>query len=94
MEISKMRKIERMHDLFGVTPNEKCKSCYHLKGGVNEYRKCEIYGRSASEATDWALKYDACGMWNKPYSGGPIVRLNKGRVKVPEMQVEGQISLF
>ena len=89
-----LRKIDRMHEQFGFTPGEKCKTCIHLKGGVNQYRKCEVYGESASEATDWALKYNACGLWNKTYNGSPIVRLNKGSAKKPEEQIDGQMSLF
>jgi len=89
-----LRKIDKMQALFGVTPGKKCRDCNHLKGGVNEYRKCECYGDSSSEATDWALRYDACGLWNKPYNGLPIVRLNKGSVKKPEEQIEGQMNLF
>lgn len=87
------RKIAKMHEMFGFTMGEKCKTCSHLKGGVNEYRKCEVYGDTRSEATDWALKYDACGLWNKPYSGDvPIVRLNGGTEK-KQIQVDGQIKL-
>lgn len=88
------RKIDKMHELFGIRWEKKCKDCMHLKGGVNEYRKCEVYGESASEATDWALKYTACALWNEPYNGGiPIVNLNKGRRKHQEEPIEGQISL-
>ena len=88
-----LRKIDRMHELFGVKFGEKCRDCMHLKGGVNEYRKCEVYGDSASEATDWALKYTACGLFNEVWKGDiPIVRLNKGSVKKPWEQTEGQMS--
>lgn len=88
-----LRKIEKMHQLFGTTPKEKCKTCSHLHGGVNDYRKCLVYGNSRSEATDWALSWDACGLWNKPYNGDvPIVRLNSGVIK-PNMQCEGQMRL-
>lgn len=87
------RKIDRMHELFGVTQGKKCKDCEHLHGGVNEYRKCLVYGNTCSEATDWALKYDACGLWNKPYEGDvPIVKLI--RANKSDVQVEGQLSMF
>lgn len=92
--MSVLRKIDKMQLLFGTTPGEKCRDCYHLKGGVNEYRKCEVYGESSSEATDWALRWNACGLWNKAYGGKPIVNLNKGGHKKPEEQIEGQMSLF
>lgn len=89
------RKIDKMHRLFGRAWGEKCANCQHLQGGVNQYRKCEVYGESASEATDWALKWDACGLFNKPYKGDvPIVNLNKGGRKAAEVQIKGQMSLF
>lgn len=87
------RKIDKMRSMFGIKKGQFCKDCKHLKGGVNEYRKCCIYGVSASEATDWCLKYQACGLFNKEYDGDtPIIRLNE-RDKTQE-QIQGQISLF
>ena len=93
-----MRKAELMRSLFGQY-DAKCKDCIHLKGGVNEYRKCKLYGNSASEATDWALSWRACGMFNKPVKDGfvPIFqRKKRGFYSVYEepVQCEGQISLF
>ena len=88
-------KIDKMHFLYGKTPGEKCKDCFHLIGGVNEYRKCEIYGISASASTDWRLSWDACGLWNKPRPKGedvPIVRLQRPDKVVK--QIPGQMSLF
>lgn len=60
-------KIETMHNLYGHY-DDKCKNCMHLikEHGYNKnYYKCEVYGISNSEATDWRLKYDACGLFNK-----------------------------
>lgn len=89
-----VRKIERMHELFGTCSGQKCKDCEHLYGGVNNYRKCLIYGNTRSEATDWALKYDACGLWNKPYKAEiPIVKLQRSDGK-EESQIDGQMELF
>lgn len=41
-----------------------CGQCGHLR---DEYRyfKCEVYGASASEATDWRKKWDACGAFKR-----------------------------
>lgn len=87
------RKIDKMHSMFGIKQGSICKDCKHLKGGLNEYRKCRIYGVSASEATDWCLKYTACGLYNKDYKGDvPIVRLNSS--DKTEEQIPGQMSLF
>lgn len=89
-----MRKNEAMYSLFGKADG-KCRDCCHLKGGVNEYRKCRIYGVSASEATDWVLSWQACGLFNKdsPYDV-PIVNLNKGGRKAEEVQIPGQMSFL
>lgn len=90
-----LRKIDRMHELFGVKAGEKCKDCMHLQGGVNEYRKCDVYGISAASSTDWCLKYSACGLFNEVYSGDvPIVKLNRGGVAKEEIQIDGQMDLF
>lgn len=90
-----MRKLELMHYLFGIADGHKCKECSNLHGGTNNYRKCEVYGISASEATDWALSWTACGMLNKEHNGRPIVEMVKHRKRyVEEMQIDGQQSLF
>ena len=90
-----LRKIDRMHEQFGVIPSKTCKDCMHLKGGANEYKKCEIYGNTRAESTDWTMRWTACGMFNREWDGDiPIVRLNKGGVKKEETQIDGQMSLF
>lgn len=90
-----LRKIDLMHSLYGVIPSKKCKDCMHIKGGVNEYRKCRIYGVTASEASDWRLSYTACGLWNKVCTGDmPIIKMNHGGAKKEEEQIPGQMSLF
>lgn len=65
---NKPRKILAMLIHFGELKNGKtCKQCCHLKKygwrGKNYY-KCEVYGISNSEATDWRLYYPACGAFN------------------------------
>ena len=88
------KKIERMHEIFGREWGKKCKDCRHLSGGVNQYKKCEVYGNSASEATDWAQSYEACGLWNKDYEGDvPIITLYGGR-QSKDLQVPGQMSFL
>lgn len=66
--MSEPRKILAMHMNFGKLVNGKtCKDCCHLKEfgwrGKNYY-KCQVYGISNSEATDWRLYYPACGAFN------------------------------
>ena len=88
------RKIEKMHEVFGREWGKKCKDCRHLSGNANQYRKCEIYGNTRSDATDWALSYEACGLWNKEYKGDiPIIDLGKERRRT-DLQVPGQMSFL
>ena len=70
------RKIDAMHKYFGVAPGEHCKGCCHCISGQyrgKNYRKCDVYGMTHSEATDWAQSWLACGLYNKPYSGERIM---------------------
>ena len=63
------RRIEAMHRRFGTCGVLQCRDCCHLIGGRyhdRRYYKCELYGMSHSEATDWRLSYPACGMYNVP----------------------------
>ena len=88
------KKIDKMHEMFGREWGHKCKDCRHLSGGVNQYHKCEIYGNTSSQATDWATSYEACGLWNQDYKGDiPIMEFGKSRSKA-ELQVPGQMSFL
>lgn len=61
------RKIFAMHKRFGACGAMRCKDCDHLIGGKwhdKQYYKCELYGVSRSDATDWRLSYQACGMYD------------------------------
>ena len=63
------RKIQAMHKRFGTCGVLQCRDCSHLISGEyhdKRYHKCELYGLSHSEATDWRLSYQACGMYNVP----------------------------
>lgn len=91
------RKIERMYKHFGRSCAGKCKDCGHFSKFAHRgriYRKCKVYGISASEATDWNSGFNACGLYpGKPYKGGAIVRLAERENRKKE-QIEGQQSLF
>lgn len=63
-----LRKIELMHNLYGQIEDKKCSECCHLQSGRYHntiLHKCELYGLTHSEASDWRLKYTACGMFDK-----------------------------
>lgn len=92
------RKIEEMHYRFGKTPGQMCEDCSNLiKGRYHGMylRKCTVYGATQSEASDWRKKYEACGLYNKPWSGNEIIRTLKhsGMPKPTEEPMEGQITI-
>lgn len=98
----KGRKIEAMYSMFGVFAGKTCKDCPHLiehsRGRV--YYKCRIYGDSASEATDWRLKWTACGAltkWQMATATPIYKRLQYVRISTPENPpipvCEGQITM-
>lgn len=96
-----LRKIEKMYILFGKADG-KCKDCEHYKHwGKNQVcasalRKCEVYGITRSEASDWKAGYDACGLFpNKenPYDRD-IIELRICNNRDSEEQIEGQINMF
>jgi len=72
-----IRKIELMHRQFGITEGKTCKDCsnLHKREWSRRYYKCRVYGMSQAESTDWRLSYNACGLFNKEWHGGEIVRL-------------------
>lgn len=91
-----IRKIDLMHREFGFSPGHKCKECDNFVHGRYRSRtlsKCDIYGCTHSEASDWSGRYDACGMFNKAWNGNPIIRLVRGTPKAND-QIEGQETLF
>jgi hypothetical protein len=44
-----------------------CRGCVHLvRVGHRGWMKCEIYGITGSEASDWRAKWPACGLFTAP----------------------------
>lgn len=65
-----LRKIEAMHKEYGCIKDKQCKTCCNLlKGNYHgkSYNKCIAYGLSHSEATDWKISNEACGLHDKPF---------------------------
>ena len=92
-----VRKIDLMYRVFGKCDGHKCKDCTNLDKSFYDttYYKCKVYGCSRSEATDWRLKWGACGMYNKTWNGGEIVRLvgqRRWRCE-PDEPIDGQMSI-
>lgn len=69
------RKIDAMHRMFG-TGDGQCKDCSHFRtvqANSKKVFKCDIYGMTSSEASDWRMKYPACGLKDMPYEGNAII---------------------
>ena len=92
-----MKKIDLMHKLFGEVPDRKCKDCQHLVPHTanRKYYKCEFYGETSSEASDWRLKYTACGLIDKnEVDMNPVISIWRLYNRPENQQIEGQVSLF
>ena len=93
------RKINAMHAHFGTCEGVQCKGCRHLISGEwhdRRYHKCELYGLSHSEATDWRLSYQACGMYNMHVKRGtwmPVIERLRYSPKSPEPSIDGQVRM-
>lgn len=86
-------KIDKMHRLFGVTQGHICKECSNLSKHRYDkiYNKCNCYGVSASQSTDWKVSNQACGLFNRNYMGRRAVEI---RINEDKKSIKGQMSLF
>ena len=83
-----------MHRLFGIGDGY-CKGCIHLIDQPGCYKKCKVYGNTGSEATDWAQKWPACGLKDKPYNGDRAIIevIMHEKKKATNSQIDGQMTL-
>lgn len=93
-----LRKIDLMHKIFGLSPNEDdlCKNCSNIRTyryHDRNYNKCCHYGSTRSEASDWKLNQRGCGLFNLDYTGKPVIELVRPEYKQEE-PIEGQMNLF
>ena len=92
-----LRKIDAMYNYYGRGVG-LCKNCQHFtrKEWGRVYRKCQVYGDSNSEATDWRAGYQACGLIDKPFPENDV-RIVKLIGKLPltgtDEPLEGQIRM-
>ena len=92
------RKIEAMHLLYGKSDGI-CGDCPHFIEGYYHDKKlfkCEAYGITHSEATDWRKKWVSCGLRHSGLpEGKPVIdRLKRERrAFTVQEQIEGQISI-
>lgn len=92
-------KIDKMHKLFGKSEH-KCRECEHFKkidtAGIMARRfvqKSECYGITHSESSDWAEKWQACGLFNQPYRGKLVIDVRMVKSD-EEIEIDGQLSLM
>lgn len=89
------RKIDVMYARFGVGVGI-CGNCPHFVERIfgRRYFKCEIYGLSYSEATDWRKNWLACGLIGKEAEPGlrPVIETLQ-RAKEEEQPIDGQITM-
>ena len=95
--MSALRKIDRMHALFGLQDGHICGECSNFVIGKYRgmmLRKCKVYGMAHSTASDWVKRYPACGMFNHNYTGDDVIRLSKQFKKQDyEHPIDGQLEL-
>ncbi len=69
-------RVKVMFRRYGRAPEgTKCKDCKFLHGYLYHtatYYKCTKYGVSHGEATDWRLKYPACGRFEPSNPAIPL----------------------
>lgn len=90
-----IKKIDRMHAMFGVEPCHKCGECCNFvsfRYMSKTLRKCRAYGLTHSQASDWAKRWVACGLFDQEYTGRKVIELtDRENLVVP---LEGQMDLF
>lgn len=88
-----------MHQEYGAIDTAHCKTCCNLFNGGHHgksYRKCIAYGVSHSDATDWAARNKACGLYNNPFDGNkqkPLFGTLKRFKEIDSSPVPGQLTL-
>ena len=95
-----LRKIDAMHQLYGIQNGRFCKDCHLLRGydyHGRRYYKCAAYGDSNSEATDWRLYFPACNLivFGLPQGHVPVIeRLKHGARGNDDKPIPGQMTMF
>lgn len=88
-----------MHRMYGKTTDRKCGECRSLikvQAGGKVVYKCLRYGDTRSTASDWRLKYEACGLFDKPIPRywKPAIEVVKHLPKnVLQPPLEGQMRI-
>ena len=67
LEVVPGSRIDKMHKLYGKTEGRVCRDCANLISYTfsNKYFKCKLYGDTGGPATDWRVRYPACGKFQE-----------------------------
>lgn len=91
------KKIDLMLKEFGRSDGHSCSECSNLRlvsCGARSVYKCLVYGNTGSQATDWAKRYPACGMFNKKWNKAPVMEfVQKQSHREDEYDLPGQMHM-
>lgn len=92
-----LKKIDAMHDRYGYADGI-CGDCPHFvryRYHDKNLLKCEAYGLTHSEATDWRVRWHACGMKEYPLleDHRHVFDTVKGQRERVQEQLDGQIEM-
>lgn len=90
------RKIKAMHMEYGKNESHRCGDCCNLSSYTQckTWYKCMAYGDSRSEATDWEKRNVACGLFNVPFDGIPLIqKLKRNAKQMMDDPIDGQIAM-
>lgn len=90
-------KADEMYRRFGKLEGKRCKDCIHLcsYSQSRTWYKCELYGISRSEATDWGKNYTSCGFFNVDARGmNPVYKQIRERTKDDNKPLPDQMTMF
>lgn len=61
------KRLDKMHLMYGRRDDQQCGDCAHFVSVsyANTYHKCTLYGQSHGPATDWRVRYVACGRFEQ-----------------------------
>lgn len=94
--------IEIMHYYFATSKDNHCETCCNLiemNIGKKTVRKCRAYGITCSNKSDWAKKWQACGLYEKEVNHQVISDTAKrmfSRIGIryePPTNIDGQMKL-
>lgn len=92
------RKIEAMYRKYGPGPVGltcgDCRHCFLTIPTERRYWKCELYGNTAGESTDWVKRWPACGKFNQDSDERPVIEQLKHEPRsVQREEIKGQLKM-